>query len=234
MSREDFFDSLRLADRMLLSPRVGRDQRGRPSFTSVLESSDHWLNKKAVEGFDPADFADWPEPQQRKLEKEVEGFLAIAGQIPPNKLATKTQSERARRHLDSMIELVRRPLLEEWLGAQKTMMGEAAAAAKSKKWYVEWDEKELVESLLGTYKAPRLRLRSLDREVILNPIARFGTGRRGIVDLVVMPTYETAYYIVLKDGEWRILSPRGNLSGRPFSASTFLNTITRIPLHHYA
>ncbi len=115
-----------------------------------------------------------------------------------------------------------------WLDAQKQMLEEATAAAKKKGWFFEEDEKEMQESLLGSYKAPRLRIRTLNNEVLLDPIARFGSGRQGVVDLVVMPTFETAYLVVFKNGEWQIVSPRGTMHRRPFSQTTLVNTITTL------
>ncbi|MBI1902822.1 MAG: hypothetical protein HYS13_17125, partial [Planctomycetia bacterium] len=94
--------------------------------------------------------------------------------------------------MQRVIEFVGEPLRREWLDAQERMLAEATAAAESKGWYVERDQKKLTENLLGAYKAPRLRIRTQDNEVVLDPIACFGSGRQGVVDLVVLPTYERA------------------------------------------
>ena len=75
----------------------------------------------------------------------------------PNKPAPKAISAQARKHLEAIIEIVGHRLLNEWLEAQEQMVEEAMAAAKERGWYVEKDEKELHESLLGAYSAPRLR-----------------------------------------------------------------------------
>jgi hypothetical protein len=218
---------------MLPPPRVSHDEGPRADsvYTSTIHSANLWLTKKSVEGFDPADFANWPKQEREELAKEVEAFLAIAGQVPANKPASKTLSGRARKHLEGAIKIVRQPLLRDWLEAQKRMLEEATSAARSKGWYVEQDEKEVLESLLGAYKAPRLRIRAPDQEVVLDPIALFGSGRQGIVDLVVMPTYETAYFITLKNGHWQIVSPKGTLNSRPFTPQTFVNTITGLSRH---
>ncbi len=90
------------------------------------------------------------------------------------------------------------------------------------------DQKEVLESLLGRYKAPRLRIRTQDGEVVLDPVALFGSGRKGVVDLVVMPTYETAYLLAFKNGQWQIVSPRGTAHSRPLTRATLVNTITKL------
>jgi hypothetical protein len=197
--------------------------------SSTLHSADLWLTPKSVEGLDPADFADWPQKEREELAEEVAAFLEIARQVAGNKPATRTQSKQARKRLERVIRIVRPHLLHEWLAAQENMLKEAAAAAKARDWYVEKDEKEVLESLLGTYKAPRLRIRTPDKEVLLDPIARFGSGGQGVVDLVVMPTYEMVYLVTFKHGRWQILSPRGRLHRRPFSRKTLVNSIDRLP-----
>jgi hypothetical protein len=230
MAREEFIDSLRRASQALLPPRVtsGQGAQRDAYLSSKLDSADLWLTPKSVEGFDPADFRDWPQDDRDELAKEVAGFLAIAKQVPANKPATKIQSQRARKHLEAAIRVVRRRLLHEWLEAQKQMISEATAAARAKGWYVEEDEKEVRENLLGIYKAPRLRIRTPDKEVVLDPIAFFGSGRRGVVDLVVMPTYETKYLVMFQNGDWQIVSPRRTLHRRPFNQTTLVNTITHL------
>ena len=230
MAQEQFIDSLRLASRMLPPPRVNSDQSGQTDayLASKLHAADIWLTPKSVEGFEPADFADWPKKEREELAKEVNEFLTIAKQVPANKPATKTQSNQARKHLERVIQIVRGHLLPEWLEAQQRMMQEARSAAEAEGWYVQMDEKEVLESLLGSYKAPRLRIRTHAREVVLDPVARFGSGRKGVVDLVVMPTYETAYLVAFKDGQWQIVSPRGTAHSRPFTQATLVNTITRL------
>jgi hypothetical protein len=231
MAREDFIDNLRMASRLLPPPRVNGGQRRQTDVyeSSLMHSSDLWFAETSVKGFDPTDYEDWPERDRNKLAREVAAFRAIAERVPANKPATKAQSRQARRHLEGAIKIVRQHLLDEWLLAQQRMLDEAKAAAKANGWYVEQDEKEVVESLLGAYRAPRLRIRALDREAVLDPIAYFGSGRRGVVDLVVLPTYETAYFLTFKNGQWKIVSPNGAQNRRPFTRETFARTFSRLP-----
>jgi hypothetical protein len=233
MAREKFVDSLRIADRLLRKGMVGADFPAEAEkLAAPVDSADLWLTPKSVDGFDPADFADWPKKNREQLAKEMAAFLGIAEQFARQDLeerpVTQAQSKQARKHLERVIEIVRDHLLPEWLEAQEEMVEQATAAAEAKGWYVEKDQKELLESLLGKYKAPRLRIRTPDREVVLDPICRFGSGRRGIVDLVVMPSYETMYLLTFKDGRWEIVTPRGTLHRRPFNQTTLVNTIATL------
>lgn len=231
MAREQFIDSLRLASRMLAPPIVSSEQGARTDayLASSIHLADLWLTPKSVEGFNKDDFPDWPAEERRKLKNEVAAFLAIAGEVPANRPATRSQSHQARKHLERAIQIVRKKLLSEWLAAQQLMMHEAAAAAQAKGWHVQEDEKEILESLLGRYHAPRLRIRTQDSEVVLDPVARFGSGGKGVVDLVVMPTYETACLISFKNGEWQIDSLRGTARSMPFTQAKLVNTITNLP-----
>jgi hypothetical protein len=228
-ARQQFIDNLRVASRSLRPPAFVAGPRHVADLASALDSADLWLTQKSVEGFHPADFRDLPELQQQKLKNEVASFLAVARSVPANKAATRAQSNQARKHLEQVIQIVGSQLREKWLKAHRTMLEEATAAAKTQNWHVQEDEKEVLESLLGRYKAPRLLIQTPDRGVVLDPIARFGSGRRGIVDLVLLPTYETAYLVTFKDDEWQIVSARGTMSRRPFSGTTLVNTIAHMP-----
>jgi hypothetical protein len=230
MSREQFINNLRVASGLLTPPRVNGGGSKLPDeyLSRILQSTDLWLTAKSVEGFDQADFADWPKKEPDELAKEVAAFLAIVNEVPANEPATKAQTKRARIHLQRVIDVVRRHLLPDWLDAQNRMLDEATAAAATHGWYVERDEKELSENLLGRYKAPRLRIRTRDNEVVLDPIAYFGSGRQGIVDLVIMPTYETMYWVILKDGQWQLVSAHGTPRTKPFNRTTLVKAIAKL------
>ena len=230
MARAAFFDNLRIASRSLAAPRVdtGLGMPADAHLAARLDSADLWLTPKSVEGFAAHDFSDWPTREREELAREVAAFLSVAEQVAADKPASKSQSKQARRHLERVIALVRDRLLSEWLGAQERLIEEAIAAANERGWHVDKDEKKVTESLLGEYSAPRLRIRTLDNEVVLTPIALFGSGRQGVVDLAVLPTFETAYVVTFKDGHWKIESIRGTGHSRPFSRKTLINTIDRL------
>lgn len=223
MAREDFFDSLRLADQLFFPMKVTW-----PGSKTTYFQGDAWLTPLSVEGFDPADFADWPKEERERLQAEVEAFLAIAREVDPNAPAPKDLARRAREHLERVMKIVRDRLLPEWLEAQEKMLQEAEAAARAKGWYVEREEMQLNESLLRAYNAPSLLIRTWDRELMLIPVARFCAGRQGAVDVKVSPTYERAYTVTFKDGRWQIVSLQGKPSTRPFNRETFASTISRL------
>ncbi len=160
MAREEFIDNLRAASRSLPPPRTNRVVGARTDrdIAVLLRAADLWLTPRAVHGFNVADFPDLSEAQCAELAKAVAAFRAVAeravaGRALPHKPAKKIDSARARKHLEHIIRIVREAILREWLAAQEKMIGAATAAAEAKNWYVEKDEKDVEESLLGSYKA---------------------------------------------------------------------------------
>ena len=223
MSRNRFVDNLRLASKLLARPRVEVIASNKD-----CSDSDVWLTPKTVADFQVGDFADLPLTERLKLEGDVASFLTVARSIAPDTPASTQQRVKARRALEGIIRTVRQLLLADWLTAQQAMMRDATAAAESKGWYVERDEKVVSESLLGEYKAPRLTIRTDTKGVVLEPIAYFGSGRRGVVDLILLPAYETKCLVTFQNGQWELVSPDGRLHRRPFSASALVNTITHL------
>ncbi len=231
MARSQFIDNLRQASRLLAKSRPSRVGAGDVEKRSqvLLSDSNLWLTPKAVADFDAADFADLPPAELGTLKGDVSSFLVVARTVSPDKPASAAQCAKARKAIESVMRAVRKPLLSEWLAAQRAMMQDAAAAAEGKGWYVERDEKVVTESLLGEYTAPRLTIRTNTKGVVLEPIAYFGSGRRGVVDLVQLPAYETKYLVTFQNGRWELVSPDGRLHARPFSASAFVNAIAHLP-----
>jgi hypothetical protein len=230
MPRDQFIDNLRAASRSLSTPNVSSGQGTDidAKLSAMINSADLWLMPGTVKGFDINDFADLPQRKREQLAEHVAAFGSIASRIPNNKPATKLQSDQARKHLEEAIRIVGDHLKKEWLKALENLMKEATNAAKEKDWRVIPDEKEVRESVLGKYVAPRLRIVTKDKEVVLSPVVYFGSGRRGVVDLVLMPTYETKYLVTFKNGEWQIVTPHGSAYTRPFTATTLVNTITHL------
>jgi hypothetical protein len=114
MAREDFYDSLRIADQLLVPMKVAW-----PGSRTTYFQGDPWLTHLSVEGFNPADFADWPKEEREKLQAQVDAFLAVARNVSPNAPAPKALAKQARKHLEAIMTIVRDRLLPEWLEAQE-------------------------------------------------------------------------------------------------------------------
>ena len=231
MARDDFINNLRMASSELGPMTVESDQGPELNayYSRMLRSADLWLTYKSVEGFGLADFPELQQKQRQQLVDEVNAFLAIAKEVPADKPASKEQSDDARTHLLRIIEIVGGVLRTEWLSAQQHVIKEASDAAEAHGWYVKLDQKTLIENLLGKYKAPRLLITTENnRQILLDPIARFGSGRQGIVNLVVMPSFDTRYMLTFKDNGWSIISRSGSHHRRPFNQMTLVNSISAV------
>src|SRR5438874_7523422 len=165
MARDEFLDNLRMAYRQMSRPSVRSDLGAAHAdqIARLLHSADLWLTPMAVGGFNPDDFPDWPEKDRRLLERSVKDFLEIAKDVPPNSPATKEQSKQARKNLEKAMQIVREHILADWLNAQRRLIAEAKKAADAKGWSVKEDDKEILESLLGSYRVPRIRIRTPDK-----------------------------------------------------------------------
>jgi hypothetical protein len=234
MAREDFVINLRTAAQSLRMNGFTNGVTSGSAHDAVNESESEflrlapWLTPSLVDGFDPAEFPELSESDLKTLAGEVAAFLEIAKQANDFR-ETRNQLRKARGHLENVIAIVRKPVLEDWLNAQRSMLAEAKEVASLNGWSAQEDEKEVTESLLGTYQAPRLRIRSSDLDVIFAPIARFGSDGRGVVDLVTMPTYETSHYITLKDNKWWIAAANEPvLRHKRFAQRSLINALTGV------
>jgi hypothetical protein len=234
MSREEFINNLRSASQAL---RISNKPAGLVygddlGLYSVRDSTElwlaPWLTTHSVNGFNPADFTELSDSNIKDLTCEVIAFQELAEQAKEGR-TTKTLIKKARSHLETVIATVRKSLLDDWLSAQASMLEQAKTAARLNDWYAHQDEKEVSESLLGSYKAPRLRLKSQDLDVVFDPVARFGSDGRGVIDLVTMPNYETSHYITLKDDVWWIAAANEpSLRHKRFSKKTLVDAISRV------
>jgi hypothetical protein len=110
--------------------------------------------------------------------------------------------------------------LEEWRNRLDDLVNAVAGWAKELGWATRRLEKTIKDSLLGTYKAPALRIQKDFGQVLLEPIARFTPGSQGVVDLYLMPAYDDVASIYYTNGEWRL----HYLFDRAVSAATLRQT----------
>ncbi|HEX5269183.1 MAG TPA: hypothetical protein VFW33_01785 [Gemmataceae bacterium] len=226
MGREDFILNIRLAESELHPPQVWTDSpRASPAdYAAILASGDPWLTPKSVEDFNAADF---PPQQGAALKQEVEGFVAVASQVDPAKPATKAQVRAARPHLERIAAILGDLIKDEWLLAVKALVDEAESWAQKQHWAVKRDSKTIREPLLGEYAAPRLLIHSPDGRLLLDPVKAFWTGRNGLVEFCVLPSYDSAK-IFREGGGWRVYPLRPNGRAQAWSETTFLKAARQL------
>src|SRR6516162_8286062 len=118
MPREEFILSVRTAAG-LVAPTVWADSQhlSPDRLTPQLQKAALWLTPKAVEGFDPRDFADLPAEMQAELRDAVERFRAVAATVPPNASATEGQFQEALAHLRRVVTTLSAAVRSEWAAA---------------------------------------------------------------------------------------------------------------------
>ena len=95
-------------------------------------------------------------------------------------------------------------LRDEWLGRLSDLVKTIRNWAQDLDWSIRQIEKKMVDSRLGTYKAPALLLQKELVRVLLEPIARFAPGVEGVVDLYLMPAFDDIATLYFYDGGWQL------------------------------
>ncbi|HEY2253338.1 MAG TPA: hypothetical protein VGH74_19830 [Planctomycetaceae bacterium] len=95
-------------------------------------------------------------------------------------------------------------LRDAWLSRLTGLVGAVQQWAEEFGWSTRRIEKRMQDSQIGEYHAPALLLQMETDQVLLDPIARMGSGVEGIVDLYLMPAYDDIASLTYCDGDWRI------------------------------
>ena len=110
MALRDFWTKVQTGA-SLLSPTVtmiGSAPSDSAYLQKAIQHADLWLTPKTVEGFSEADFEFLSLDDKERLHKAVDGFLAVARQVPSNKPATTKQAQTASRYFQVILELLSR------------------------------------------------------------------------------------------------------------------------------
>ncbi len=123
MSLQDFFNNVRIGQRLLESPRAAIDST-EPipgALAATIEQADLWLTPRTVAGYNPEDFFFLKDDERSELDKAVQSFLRVARSAPPNRPVPMTQHNESRRCLESILRILapdrfRTP--QEWIASQ--------------------------------------------------------------------------------------------------------------------
>jgi hypothetical protein len=202
--KDDFIQNLRLAtgsvaptvqaDGIDLDPRL---------IEARLERAALWLTSKAMEGYDTVDFVDLPEPQRSELERSILDFRALADSIPPQSPPTDDQYRQGLQLLKAIVSIVRDQILGEWSASVEQLISEAERWAKKKGWLSRRERKTVSERLLDSYDLTQLLIQVNGTTLLLDPVARFVPGARGVADLALVPSYHSVR-IPRRDDGWHL------------------------------
>jgi hypothetical protein len=108
MALREFLANIRSAGG-LISPRAAVDSPRLDArrIEYILRQSHRWLTPKAVEGFDPDDFAFLSKEERRDLQESVDRFLRVAEHVPGSAQASESQLKAAIPAFRKIVKILR-------------------------------------------------------------------------------------------------------------------------------
>jgi hypothetical protein len=231
MSKEAFFESVRAAYRLAI-PHVALN--GKPTDSAAVERTLHrgdwWLTRKAVDGYEPSDFADLPVDVQAELAGAVRLLVQIADASPVQNV-DPAQRATAWTAFDAILRIVRSQVIAEWVAAVDGLYREIEDLTNGQGDLLERPglatrryPKQMTDLFLGTYDLAQLLIQTPEARFILDPVARYAGDTSGVMDLYVYPSLE-GVTLSRKDGDWRIHANRPGRPAQPWSVEAFRATL---------
>ncbi len=227
MAREEFLQNVRLAVRHITPAAENDGGDPKADWTARLQLASAWLSPKSVEGFRPDDFRDLPPEQQSELQEAVSQFLAVALRAPGSGPASDEQITAALQPFRRIVMIVQRVVREEWIKAVDTFLQEMEAWSGRRGWSVLREPKKLAEKFLGPYEVPQLLIHTTAGRVLATPVARYISSGSGLVDLCVLPSFDSVA-VTRKNGHWYLHPSRTPDANTPWNETTFADTVTEL------
>jgi len=204
--REEFILDVRRSASTLRKPNVEADSDvvNTDAIASILQRAALWLTPKVVERYDPEDFTAWQKDEQDRLRGAVEQFREIARQVPPDEPATVEQFKLGASRFRDLMDVLGRMVLGEWMHAIETVEKQTEEWSAEAGWRSRRVNKQISESLIGTYNAPQLLIFAEPNLYALDPVARFIPGGQGSFDLAIQPSYYTTSLYRDDSGNWYV------------------------------
>ncbi|MBI2823811.1 MAG: hypothetical protein HYX69_03860 [Planctomycetia bacterium] len=204
MGRQEFIQDVRGA-LSLVHPSVETDSSriAAGHLQSLLHEAALWFTSKTVAAYDSNEFEDLPDANRRALKEAVTNFRSCVSAVSTDAPLSKEQYLEGLRHLRAIVTALRPAVLSEWQRAVEDLLASAESWAEKHHWRCQRATKFIEEALLGQYQLPQLLIQANGTGLLLDPVARFVPGGEGIVDLHVMPSYDTVMIPRTKDG-WRV------------------------------
>jgi hypothetical protein len=124
-------------------------------------------------------------------------------------------------------------LRDEWLSRVSTLVDSVEQWAQEGGWSTRRLEKQMEDSVIGSYEAPTLLMQEGTTRILLEPIARSAPGTDGVVDLYRMPAYDDIATLYFYAGQWELhwarTDPKPPVlmkgAGRPLSKEAVLDAL---------
>jgi len=229
MSRDEFYDDVRRvyglafpAEVETNGPRLNADDLHRR-----LQRSHIWLTPKTVEAYRPEDFADLHGDRQAELKRVVETFRIAASAVAPNAPPTDELLRAAAAAYETLLSITRRLAREEWVAEVDRRLTEAEGWCASRQWLARKKPTVVKDNFLGAFEAPHLHISAFDNHFLLSPVARFAPGASGLLELALLPSYESVL-VVRSGARWHIQPVEEGGRRRLWSESAFVDTLTQL------
>ncbi len=106
------------------------------------------------------------------------------------------------------------------------MVAEAETWCRHKQWLARKKGKKIRDRFLGEYEVPQLQIYA-EGHVLLDPVARYAPGASGLLDLAVLPSYESVM-VTRTEGKWYIHPVQGQGKRREWSERAFEDAVTKL------
>ena len=231
MAKEDFLISVRTAMGTVL-PRADADHPypDRENLEEIFRrsTSDLWLSRSAVAGFDRDDFQDLNPETRETLDRDVAAFLDVATKVNPKGPATTEQIEAALPPFLEIAEIVRERTLADWIGAARGLIDQADTWARAEEWPIKRYQWKLIDRFLGVYEVERLVYGVMGSQLALIPVGRYSAGSGGAFDLAVMPAYESVTVRRKPSGKWLIGPLPGEATSHRWKRESFVEVSKKL------
>lgn len=122
-------------------------------------------------------------------------------------------------------------LRDEWIACVKALHSDIRKWAKTKRWPVDEEEKEVAEELTGPYPIPLLKVKTTGGILYVDPVARDVLGADGRVDIYSWPSLQRLL-LIRQHGQWTLQTDSGVEWPEAWDRETFIRLaqqLTRNP-----
>ena len=223
MARDEFFADVRRAVQFM-APRVEADS----PFTDpeyirkmlrVGDPLDHWLSSRVVQAFRPEDFVE--DPRGAELADAVTRFRQVAAGVDPTGPVRWDQLDAAIPPFVVIVRTIQDLIREDWLAASNALLDEAEGWAKGQEWPTRRFSRQITEDFVGKYELDRLIYSAEGAQLALIPVGRFVPGTDGMLDLAVMPAYDSMN-VIRRKRHWSIEPLPGVKGQEDWSKTAFI------------
>lgn len=227
MAKEEFIQNLRHA-LSVAAPSVEADTAhlNAAEQARMIAGADEWLKPISVAGFNVDDFQDLDRESRERLAAAVDRFTKLAA-WNGSAAGAVVHAQQAWDNLQEIIAVIRPAVQAEWAAQIESLVNEAASWCERHEWIAKTKRKQLKDKLIGEQNLPQLHFFDGHSHLLLDPIARFAPGTAGLVDLALLPVFDSMM-VARIGGDWYIRPDYGQGRRRKWSETAFVDAVQRL------